>query len=181
MRIAVVGSSGSGKSTLAKRLGDAMRAPHIELDAINWQAGWQDLNTTDPAEFTHRVEAAIASETWVSDGNYSKVRSLVVVRATHIVWLDYDRSVIMRRVIGRSLARSLSGQEVWPGTGNRETWNRWLDKDHPIRWAWDTFERRRASYETAFETKKPAHLTVHRLRHPREAEPLLERLVREAA
>lgn len=181
MRISVVGSSGSGKSTLAKRLGEALRLPHIELDAINWQAGWQDLASQDPQEFARRVTVATEAEAWVTDGNYSKILPIIVGRATHLIWLDYDRGVIMRRVIGRSFARSWSGRELWPGTGNREDWRRWLDKDHPIRWAWDTFDRRRAGYEKAFETKKPAHLTVHRLRHPREAEPLLERLVREAA
>ena len=40
MRIAVVGSSGSGKSTLARRLAVELGLTHIELDAINWQAGW---------------------------------------------------------------------------------------------------------------------------------------------
>jgi adenylate kinase family enzyme len=181
MRIAIVGSSGSGKSTLARRLSEALRAPHIELDAINWQADWKDLASHDPEEFARRVTAATAAEAWVIDGNYSKVLPIVVGRATHLIWLDYSRWVIMPRVIRRSLARSWSGQELWPGTGNTEDWRRWLDKDHPIRWAWDTFERRRAGYEKAFETKKPPHLAGRRLRHPREAEALVAELAREAA
>ena len=88
MRIAVVGSSGSGKSTLAKRLAGDLGLPHIELDAINWQAGWKDLNSHDPDEFVRRVAAAVGQDAWVSDGNYGKVRDLVWNRATHLVWLD---------------------------------------------------------------------------------------------
>ena len=42
MRFAVVGTSGSGKSTLAERIAKALDIPFIELDAINWQAGWQE-------------------------------------------------------------------------------------------------------------------------------------------
>lgn len=177
MRILVVGSSGSGKTTLARRLGQALDLPFIELDAINWQAGWTDLNSSDPAEFIRRVEAAIVPDAWITDGNYGRVRRALWKRATHLVWLDYERSVIMPRVIRRSFVRSLTQQELWAGSGNRENWVRWLDKEHPIRWAWDTFHRRRAAYEAMLAEPGYDHLEVHRLRHPREAEPLVRRLV----
>jgi adenylate kinase family enzyme len=180
MRIAVVGTSGSGKSTLARKLGAALSLPVVELDAINWQAGWKDLNVHDPDEFARRVEAAIAGEAWVTDGNYSKVLPAILRRATDVVWLDLPKTVVMRRVIGRSLARAWSGEELWPGTGNRESWRRWLDKDHPIRWAWDTYEGRRARYEAAFADAKLAHLTVHRPRTPAQAAAVIGGLQRAA-
>lgn len=176
MRIAVVGSSGSGKSTLARRLGAELGLPHIELDAINWQPGWRGLNDHDPAEFIARVGAAIAAEAWVSDGNYGHVRDAVWSRATHLVWLDYERGVIMPRVIGRSILRAVDRRELWPGTGNRESWRDWLSKEHPIRWAWDTWARRRAEYAARICDPRFAHLQVHRLRHPREAAGLAGRL-----
>ncbi|WP_309644245.1 hypothetical protein [Phenylobacterium sp.] len=180
MRVAVVGSSGSGKSTFARRLGAVRGLPVIELDAINWQAGWRDLNTHDPEDFARRVDLAVAGEAWVTDGNYSRVLPAILARATHVVWLDYERPVIMRRVIRRSFLRSLTRKEVWPGTGNVEVWRNWLDKEHPIRWAWDTFDRRRARYEETFGGDRLAHVALHRLRHPREAESLIVRLGREA-
>src|SRR6516225_11196739 len=104
MRIDVVGTSGSGKTTLARALAAQLALPHIELDAVNWQAGWRDLSRTDPDEFIRRVTRAVAAEAWVVDGNYGLVREFVWRRATHLIWLDYDRPVIMCRVIGRSLA-----------------------------------------------------------------------------
>jgi hypothetical protein len=82
----------------------------------------------------------------------------------------------MSRVLLRSFSRAWSGRELWPGTGNRESWRRWLDKDHPIRWAWDTFATRRARYEALFDDPSLARLVRHRLRHPREAEPLIDHL-----
>ena len=173
MRIAIIGSSGSGKSTLARRLGEALDLPVIELDAINWQAGWRDLNTHDPELFIARVEAAVAAGRWTCDGNYSRVQPRVLARATHLVWLDYDRALIMNRVIRRSVMRSLSGRELWPGTGNRENWRHWLDKEHPIRWAWDTYAPRRERYAALCEDPRLAHLTIRRLRHPREADALV--------
>lgn len=177
MRIAVVGTSGSGKSTFARRLAELAGAPHIELDAINWQADWRDLNTHDPEEFRRRVAEAVAQERWVSDGNYSKVRDLVLARATHLVWLDYSRPLTIRRVVWRSFRRALSGEELWPGTGNREEFRRWADREHPIRWAWDTYQDRRAAYAAMFEDASTAHLSKHRLRHPRQAAPLMRALV----
>lgn len=180
MRVVVVGTSGSGKSTFARNLGAAIGAPHLELDAVNWQAGWRNLNTDDPAEFVRRVAQAASAEAWVADGNYSKARQVLWPRATRFVWLDYERPVIMRRVIRRSLGRALSGQELWAGTGNTETMARWLDREHPIRWAWDTWTRNRARYAEVFARSEYASLPLDRLRHPRQAQPLIDRLAAQA-
>jgi adenylate kinase family enzyme len=177
----VVGLSGAGKTTLARSLAAALGVPHIELDAINWQAGWRDLNTHDPAEFVRRVEAAIAAPAWVSDGNYGRVAPRIRAHATDVVWLDYSRVRIMSRVLRRSLIRSLSGREVWPGTGNVEYWRNWLSLDHPALFAWTAYNSRRRRYEAAFAAPEAAHLTVHRLRSPREADALLARLTRGGA
>jgi adenylate kinase family enzyme len=180
MRVAVMGSAGSGKSTFGRKLGAALGAPHTELDAINWRPDWVDLSKTDPDEFVRLVEVVVAADAWVIDGNYTAVRPTILRRATHLVWLDYDRSVIMPRVIRRSFVRAIDRRELWPGTGNKESFSNWLEKGHPIRWAWDTFDRRRAAYEEMFADPRLQRLSLHRLRHPRQAQPLIERLAREA-
>jgi hypothetical protein len=95
-------------------------------------------------------------------------------RATHLVWLDYQRYIIMRRVIGRSVARAWDQRELW--AGNRERWMTWLDPEHPIRWAWSTWKDLRAQYEGTLQERDYAHLTVLRLRHPREASSVAARL-----
>lgn len=180
MRALLVGSTGSGKSTFARALAARIDAPYIELDALNWDPNWTNLSQADPDKFRGRVRDAIAADVWTCDGNYSVVRPLVVARATHLVWLDYPRSLIMRRVIGRSFARAVDGEELWAGTGNREDFRRWLDKEHPIRWAWDTHDHRRAALEGLLADPSTAHLEKHRIRRPREAQPLMDRLVAEA-
>src|SRR5262245_20140818 len=73
VRVVVVGTSGSGKTTMARRIAAALNLPRIEIDAINWLPGWIALSSTDPAEFVRRVEAAIAPDAWVCDGNYSRL------------------------------------------------------------------------------------------------------------
>ena len=176
MRVSVIGTSGSGKTTFAGALAKALGARHIDLDALNWQAGWKDLNSQDPEEFRRRVADAVAEPSWVSCGNYGKVRPLVLARATHLVWLDYPKWIVMARVLRRSYTRAWTGHELWPGTGNRETVARWLDREHPIRWAWDTYERRRRDYSAMLTDPALAHIEKHHLRHPREAGGLISRL-----
>jgi adenylate kinase family enzyme len=176
MRIVVVGTSGSGKTTLAKALAAQLALPYVELDALNWQAGWRDLARNDPDEFVRRVALAIAVDAWVVDGNYGLVREFIWRRATHLVWLDYDRAVVMYRVILRSLVRALLRTELW--AGNRERWLRMLRPSHPIRWAWSTWRRRRREYEARIGQRDYADLVVLRLRRPREAEKLIRQLMR---
>lgn len=176
MRISVVGTSGCGKSTMATHIAAAFNIPVIELDAINWQAGWRDLNSHDPEEFKRRVAEAVSADAWVIAGNYSAVRPIYVPRVTHIVWLDYPKRVVMRRVIWRSLVRAIDRAELWPGTGNREDFRRWLDKGHPIRWAWDTFDKRRREYEQRFANPENRRAKLIRLRDPREAKGVIARL-----
>jgi adenylate kinase family enzyme len=177
MRIVVIGTSGSGKTTLARRLAEALHLPVIELDRINWLPGWRGLSADDPAEFVRRVDAATVGERWICDGNYSSaLRGTIWARATHIVWLDYPRHVVMRRVVGRSVRRAIDRRELWPGTGNREDWRKWLRASHPIRWAWSTWRRRRIETAARLSDPKYAHLRVVRLRQPREASAILMRL-----
>ena len=174
-RIAVLGNSGSGKSTLARALAARLDIPHVELDALNWQADWRGLSTDAPEEWARVVGEAIAGEAWVTDGNYSK-GSLpqILPRATDIICLDYSRAVIMGRVLRRSFLRAWSGRELWPGTGNREDFRRWLRKDHPIRWTWDTHLSANAKREGYWADPALAGARKHRFKTPARTRRWLE-------
>ena len=178
MRIVVVGTSGAGKTTLARRIAAMLEPSHIELDAINWQSGWRDLTRHDPEEFVRRVNEAIEAEAWVVDGNYGPVRDRVWQRATHLVWLDYERPVIMARVISRTLVRAVLRTELW--AGNRERWRQMLRPSHPIRWAWNTWERRRRETAERLAQWECAHLVVLRLRRPGEVSRAVDLLAKAA-
>jgi len=171
MRIVVIGTSGAGKTTLARTIAQRCGLPHIELDAINWQACWHDISRHDPPTFIRRVAEAIQADAWVLDGNYSIVREQVWQRATHLVWLDYARRVVMARVIRRSVMRTVLKTELW--AGNRERWRHFLHPSHPIRWAWATWAQRRRETAERLAQSSNAGLVVLRLRHPREARAAL--------
>jgi len=159
MRACVIGCSGAGKTTFGRRLAARLGCPFVELDAIYHQPGWTPL--TDDA-FRGRVESALASDRWVCDGNYSAVHPVVRARATDVVWLDPSKAVVLAQVVWRSVVRAATNAELW--NGNRESVARWLDPEHPIRWAWSTFEKKRVDYEARMTQSEYSHLRFHRLR-----------------
>jgi adenylate kinase family enzyme len=181
MRLVVVGASGSGKTTMAKALSEALGLPRVELDAINWQPGWRDIATHEPEEFFRRVQQAAAGEAWVIDGNYTKARAAHWSRATAFVWMDPGRWTVMRQVVWRSFSRAVSKQELWPGSGNKELFRKWLEKEHPIRWAWDTWEMMRARYASIFARGVFEGRPVYRVANRRGARRLVARLAAERA
>ena len=172
MRVSVVGVSGSGKSTFGGALAARLGVPFVELDSIRHQRGWTELPDD---EFRERVAELIAGDGWVVDGNYDEVRPLVVARATDVVWIDPRKSVVMAQVISRSVHRAVTGQELW--NGNRENWRDWASPEHPIRWAWNTYDRKQISYPERFASADYAHLRVHRLRGRREAREFLAHVI----
>lgn len=176
-RVAVIGNSGSGKSTLARALSARLGVSHIELDALNWQPNWKALSIEEPEQWSRLVAEAIARDGWVTDGNYSKgALPQILPRATDVIWLDYSRRVIMSRVLRRSFMRAVSGRELWPGTGNRETFRHWLRRDHPIRWTWDTYRSANDHRLAPFSGPALNHARKHRFCAPVEAQRWLAAL-----
>jgi len=39
-RVVILGNAGGGKSTLARKLDERHAIPHVEIDALLWQEGW---------------------------------------------------------------------------------------------------------------------------------------------
>ena len=67
-RVLVIGCPGAGKSTLTRALAETLGLPAVYLDRLWWKSGW--INRTR-AEFDARLDAALAGDAWVMDGNYS--------------------------------------------------------------------------------------------------------------
>ena len=179
MRLVVVGCSGSGKTTMARALARALNVPHVELDGLNWDPGWRNLTAEDPETFRRRIAAAAAGDAWVMDGNYVAVEGDHWARATAFVWMDTPRWRVMPQVIWRSVSRAVAGRELWAGTGNRERPRDWLKKEHPIRWAWDTWAMIHDRYADWFADDVFEGRPVWRVRSPREGRALVRRLATE--
>lgn len=166
LRIVVVGNTGSGKTTMARTLAAGLSLAHVEVDALHWEPGWV---MAEPATFRERVDAATAGERWVADGNYSAVRDLLWGRADTLVWLDYPLSLILWRLLRRTLHRTLSHEELWNGNQER-FFAQFFTRDSLFLWALKKHWRRRQEYPVLLARPEYAHLCVMRLRSPREAE-----------
>jgi len=177
-RVSVVGTSGSGKSTLASQLADILGVPHLELDAVHHQPGWEPLPTD---EFRRVVAARAAAGGWVIDGNYGRVRDLIWARADTVVWLDLPKRTVMRRVVCRTLRRVALRRELW--NGNRERWQNfftWNPEQSVISWAWHKHAADRATYAAAAADPANAHLRFIRLGGRRDAARFLAKARSEA-
>jgi adenylate kinase family enzyme len=165
-RVVVFGTTGSGKSTLAERLAAQTGLRVVELDALFWGRDWQPA----PLElFRHRVERETRDGGWIVVGNYGQVRDLVWQPADTLVWLDLPLSLVMWRLLRRTLRRVATREELW-GTGNRETiQNSFLSRQSILLWALKTHHRNREKFamECEFLAKEKR---VVRLQNNREVE-----------
>jgi adenylate kinase family enzyme len=171
-RVMVVGTSCSGKTTFARRIAEALDMPCLELDAVFWGPDWSECPTD---EFREAVRQRAAADQWVVDGNYSKVRDILLSRATDAVWLNYTFPVVFWRALSRTCRRIISREELFGG--NRETLVKsFFTRDSILWWVIRTHRWRKRLYRELFTVGAGAEIRLTELRRPREADDLIARI-----
>jgi hypothetical protein len=162
-RVVVVGCCGSGKSTLAAALARRLGVPHVERDLLGPQGS--DAYRAGAAH-------AVAADAWVFDGAPYYVEDVVYPRTQLVVALDFSRSVVMYRVIRRSLRLTLG--LGGGGSHDRAPLRDWVRPEHHVRWAWTSWPERKR--EIALLDARPdlAGAETVRLATPRAAAVWLE-------
>lgn len=165
VRVLVIGTSGAGKTTFARALAARLGCSHVELDDLFWGEHWTPRPT---AQFLASVQAAAAAERWVIDGNYSVARDTLWPRATHVVWLNFGRFTVLRRIFVRTVERAVLRRPLWQG--NRESLRRaFFSRESILVWSATTFDKNRVQYAGLRASKQFPRLSWHELRSPREA------------
>jgi adenylate kinase family enzyme len=157
-RVIVRGCSGSGKTTLARRIAEALGVPHVELDGIFHQPGWQML---DDAAANQRVSEFVDDGGWVVCGNYRVVADQLLDRADTVVLYDLPRAVVMSRVLRRTIGRVGRRKELW--NGNREQLGNVLSFDPErsiVAWAWTTHARKHVEINEFLQHPPREHLRL---------------------
>jgi hypothetical protein len=173
-RVNVVGASGSGKSTFAKQLASQLDLPMIEMDALFWNPNWTE--STDE-EFFSRLRSALARPAWVLDGNYDRTVPIKWQDVTAVIWLDYSLSRTLLQGVKRAIFRAWTKTEIWPGTGNRESFRlTFFSKKSVLLWSLRSHGRLRIRYGERLADPAYAHIRFFHLRSPADARALLERV-----
>ncbi|MEU4446747.1 hypothetical protein AB0K14_25785 [Actinosynnema sp. NPDC050801] len=165
-RVVILGTCGSGKSTLAKKLARRNGAPHVELDGLHHGPNWTGV----PVEvFRERVAEQTAGKTWVVDGNYiDLVSDMLWSRARTIIWLDIPLTIILPRIIRRTLGRIIRRTELW--AGNKETLGALFGRKSLVRWAISSHRRHSRELPLRLSPPQLTGVSVVRLRSSAEAD-----------
>lgn len=173
-KINVVGTSGSGKSTLSKKIADKLGAKYIGLDELHWLPNWQGRTDEDLFELLRKQ---IQCEAWVVDGNYNRTTPIKWKDVEVIVLVDLPFWLTLYQAITRAIKRAISGEELWPGTGNVETFSRsFLSRDSIILWTIKTYKKVKRRYEEVMVDPQYRHIKIIRLCSREECQKFLDGL-----
>ena len=165
--INVVGTSASGKSTFSKALAAKLNVKYIEMDELFWKPNWQESNNS---EFLPKVQAAISNDGWVLDGNYSRTSSLKWARVHTVIWIDYSFSRTVFQAFKRAIQRIVSKREIWPNTGNVESFQKtFLSRKSIILWTLQNYHSNRKKYLGIMTSDEYSHINFVRLKSPKDA------------
>lgn len=154
-RVAIIGSGGAGKSTLAREMGAKTGLPVIHLDREYWKPGWVE---SEPDEWSARVAELVATDEWITDGNYGGTLDLRLQRADTIIFLDLPRSLCVFRTLKRGLTyRNRSRPDMTPGCNERLEWQF-------LKWIWQYPTSRRPGILNRLRSERSAGKRIVRLR-----------------
>jgi len=167
--IMIVGPSNSGKSTLAQRLGKHLELPAFDLDELNWLPGWQMRSSEELRESVRQI---VDTPAWVLAGNYERTQDLSWPQAQVVIWLDFEKDLVLKRALKRCLYRYFLKEACC--NGNYESLRMtFFSRDSLLLWILKVHARQRLRYqERAKEQTGPLILHLHQ---PREIEILFKR------
>ena len=172
MRINIIGTSGSGKTSFGKELAGILQIPFIEMDAIFWGPNWTPMAKE---KFRSQLDQALQIDNWVLDGNYTGASMPTKwERVEIVIWLDFSFSRTLLQAMSRAIQRVFSRQEIWPGTGNRESLRMLFSKDSIVLWTITSYHPKRKKIKTLMNDPAYQHIRFHQVRSPGEAAKLLE-------
>ena len=166
-RVLVAGVTGSGKTTLAGRIARLWGLRHIEIDALFHGPEW-----TPRSEFLDDVRAFASEDRWVTEWQYTSkgTDDILTPRADLALWLDYPYHVVRSRLLRRTIGRSILRTRLWNGNVEKPIWKTFRGEPEENLLAWQTATLYKWTERMPVSADRFPHLTIVRLRHPRETE-----------
>ncbi|ROQ18673.1 AAA domain-containing protein [Marinimicrobium koreense] len=171
-RINVIGTTGSGKSTFSSLLSEKLGYPCIHMDQMFWKPDWVE---SSDEEFFPKLESAISEDCWVLDGNYSRTNAIKWRNVDTIIWLDYSYFKTLFQLLRRTLSRAITKEELWPETGNRESFRMAFASRHSIfLWFFRNYNKNRRRYQALLQSPEYDRIKFVHIRDPKQAQAFLE-------
>lgn len=146
------------------------------MDAIYWQKHWQGLADQD---FLREVATVVQQPAFVLDGNHSKTNPIKWSAIDTVIWIDLGFWRTFSQVLQRSIKRSISGKEVWPGTGNKETFKRnFFSSQSVIWWMLKNYWKTKTKYRALLKSNTLSHCTIIHLTSRKATESFLANAVK---
>ena len=178
-RINIIGTSGSGKSTIGKRLAAKLGYPYFQMDALFWKPNWTESNDE---EFFKAVAEVAAKPTWVLDGNYTRTQRIKWENVDTVIWIDYSFSRTLYQALKRAVTRIIESEELWKGTGNKETFKKtFMSRDSILIWTIKSYKKNRVRYQAMMHSREFQHIKFVRLQSPKAAEAFISKLDKNAS
>lgn len=171
MKINIVGTTATGKSTFGRKLAAKMGIPFLEMDAIFWRPNWQEPSDE---EFFPKLENALAAHSWVLDGNYTRTIPIKWKHIDTVIWLDYSFKTTITQSVLRAFKRAYSKTELWPETGNYETFGKMFSKQSIIWWCIKNYSKNKKKYKRIMENPTYSHIKFVRLTSHEEAQAYID-------
>eukprot|EP00039_Didymoeca_costata_P033262 m.41594 g.41594 ORF g.41594 m.41594 type:complete len:276 (+) comp9785_c0_seq2:142-969(+) len=184
--VVVEGVSGSGKSTLAAQLSDLLGFVYGSVDQLQFvkTGGWK-VNSSETKRKGWMQVIKQGEETragWVFDGANKSVHDLYTDKITVAIHLDFPYSVVLPRLLRRSLLRVIKREKLW-GTENVETWDKvlklWDKRESILSWQAEEFLNYRNKKPDLLKSFNPKILLT--FRSPDDLQMWLDDLKREKA
>lgn len=100
-RIIIMGCPGSGKTYVAKELGERLDISVICLDKL-WRG--REGSHISKEEFDTRMEKALALDSWIMDGDFSRTMEMRLKKCDTIVYLNLPWRVCLWNLCKRAYA-----------------------------------------------------------------------------
>lgn len=171
----IIGSSCSGKTTLGKRLAKITHAKIIDIDELHWKPNWQ---STPSAQLIPKIEKEIWGEPrWIISGNYRETMPTTMPQATCVIWLDYPLTLLLRRMLKRTIIRVITQQEIC--NGNKETIKgTFFEKNNLFSYTIRTYPKRKQQFPQIIKTYP--HLKFIQIKSPKQLEKFIYKLQQSA-
>lgn len=166
-RVLIAGVTGSGKTTLARRIAELWDLRHVEIDGLFHGENW-----TPRPSFLDDVRAFAAEDRWVTEWQYTSkgTDEILAPRAQLVIWLDYPYRVVRTRLLRRTIGRSILRTRMWNDNVEKPIWKMFRGEPEENIIAWQTKTLHKWKERMPDVVGDHPHLTIVRLRHPRETE-----------